>query len=126
IANIEGKISDLARLGFADPVKMITSLPAILGYAIANIEGKISDLARLGFADPVKMITSLPAILGCSAERLALAAGIVARFDAVKPYMLGAICRKRRAVIETVAVATPKTWAEASRISRREYAKLDR
>jgi hypothetical protein len=42
---------------------MITSSPAILGYAIANIRGKIADLRELGFADPVKMITSSPAIL---------------------------------------------------------------
>ncbi|NWG25527.1 MAG: hypothetical protein HXY30_14125, partial [Pseudorhodoplanes sp.] len=62
IDNIRGKISDLQALGFADPVKMITSLPAILGYAIDNIRGKISDLQALGFADPVKMITSSPAI----------------------------------------------------------------
>jgi hypothetical protein len=42
---------------------MITSSPAILGYAIDNIRGKIANLRELGFADPVKMVTSSPAIL---------------------------------------------------------------
>jgi hypothetical protein len=62
--NIQGKIADLRTLGFADPVKLITSLPAIMGLAIDNMRGKIADLRVLGFADPVKMITSSPAILG--------------------------------------------------------------
>jgi hypothetical protein len=31
--NIRGRIADLRKLGFADPVKMITSNPVILGYA---------------------------------------------------------------------------------------------
>jgi hypothetical protein len=64
IAEIDRKLSDLKALGFGDPVKMVTSLPAILGLAIANIEGKLSDLKALGFGDPVKMVTSSPAILG--------------------------------------------------------------
>ena len=64
IDNIRGKIADLHELGFADPVKMITSNPAILGHGIDNIRGKIADLRELGFADPVKMITSSPSILG--------------------------------------------------------------
>ena len=33
INSIRGKIADLRELGFADPVKMITPNPAILGYA---------------------------------------------------------------------------------------------
>ena len=33
IVTIQGKIADLRELGFADPVKMITSNPEILGYA---------------------------------------------------------------------------------------------
>jgi hypothetical protein len=49
---------------------MITSLPAILGYAIDNIRTKISDLETLGFRDPVKMITSLPAILGYAIDNI--------------------------------------------------------
>jgi hypothetical protein len=31
--NIRGRIADLRELGFNDPVKMVTSRPAILGYA---------------------------------------------------------------------------------------------
>jgi hypothetical protein len=33
IADMRTKIADLRELGIADPVKMITSSPAILGYA---------------------------------------------------------------------------------------------
>jgi len=58
------KIADLRELGFADPVKMITSNPGILRYAMDNIRAKIVALGELGFAQPVKMITSLPTILG--------------------------------------------------------------
>ena len=36
-------------LGFADPVKMIRSSPAILGLAINNIRGRVADLRELGF-----------------------------------------------------------------------------
>jgi mTERF len=61
------KIDELKALGFENPVKMITSLPAILGYSIKeNIQPKIDELKALGFENPVKMITSLPAILGLS------------------------------------------------------------
>jgi hypothetical protein len=37
IDTLRGKIANLRALGFADPVKMITSIPAILPYAIDNI-----------------------------------------------------------------------------------------
>lgn len=47
---IDATLAALADMGFADPVKMITSLPAILGLAIDNIRGKIVDLKALGFA----------------------------------------------------------------------------
>ena len=63
VDNIRNKIADLRELGFADPVKMITSRPTILDLAIDNICGKIADLHELGFADPVTMIASTPAIL---------------------------------------------------------------
>ena len=53
----------LLREQLADPVKMITSVPAILGYAIKNVRDKIADLRELGFTEPVKMITTHPAIL---------------------------------------------------------------
>jgi hypothetical protein len=71
IASIRGKVTDLRAAGFTDPIKMITSSPAILGLAIDNIHGKIADLSELGFADPVKMITSKPSILGYATEIIA-------------------------------------------------------
>jgi hypothetical protein len=48
------KIADLHELGFADPVKMVTSFPEIGGLAIDNVRRKIADLRELGFNDPVK------------------------------------------------------------------------
>jgi len=45
-------------------VKMVTSLPTILGYAMDNIRGRIADLREIGVADPVRMITYFPTILG--------------------------------------------------------------
>ncbi|PIR53711.1 hypothetical protein COU75_04710 [Candidatus Peregrinibacteria bacterium CG10_big_fil_rev_8_21_14_0_10_42_8] len=68
--DLEVRIAELEKRGFKDPVKMITSSPAILGYAMENIDGKIADLEKRGFKDPVKMITSLPAILGYAMENI--------------------------------------------------------
>ena len=39
--DLEVRIAELEKRGFKDPVKMITSSPAILGYAMENIDGKI-------------------------------------------------------------------------------------
>ena len=70
IDNIRGRVVDLRELGFSDPVKMVTSNPAILGLAINNIRGRVVDLRELGFSDPVKMITSFPTILGLAIENI--------------------------------------------------------
>src|SRR6185369_15349215 len=64
------RIDDLGELGVADPVKMITSSPTILGLAIDNIRGRIAGLRELGFNDPVKMITSSPTILGLAIDNI--------------------------------------------------------
>ena len=62
---ISEKIEWLRKLGFPDPVKMITIYPATLGYNVEeNIVPKIEWLRKLGFPDPVKMITIYPATLG--------------------------------------------------------------
>ena len=68
--NIHGRMADLRRLGFADPVKMIAYFPTILGLGIDNIRGRIDDLRELGVADPVKMITSSPTILGLAMDNI--------------------------------------------------------
>ena len=60
----------LHELGFANPVKLVESHPAILGYAMDTIRGKIAKLRELGFNDPVKMIASFPTILGLSIENI--------------------------------------------------------
>jgi hypothetical protein len=91
---------------------MITSSPAILGYAIDNIRGKLADLRELGFADPVKMITSSPAILGYARERVLLCGRIVARLDDRSDAMLARIISKRRSIIDAVDAGVCHAWRE--------------
>jgi hypothetical protein len=69
-AGNRSKIADLRDLGFADPVKMITSFPEIAGLTSDNVRRKIADLRDLGFADPVKMITYFPQILGLGIDNI--------------------------------------------------------
>jgi hypothetical protein len=58
-------------ISFVDLIKMITSRPPILSYAIDNIRGKIAARQRqLGFANPVRMITSHPVILRYAIENI--------------------------------------------------------
>ena len=64
------KIAYLYELGFADPVKMITSFPEIARLARDNVRRKIADLRELGFADPIKMITYFPSILGLGIDNI--------------------------------------------------------
>jgi hypothetical protein len=100
-------------LGFADPVKIIRSSPAILGLAINNIRGRVADLRELGFTDPVKMITSRPAILGYARERLFLCGKIIKDLDdGGTDGMFRQLIGQPRAVIDAVAVTRPRTWAE--------------
>ena len=47
VDNIDAKIAGLTERGFADPQKMIASLPAILGLAFDNIDAKIALINRL-------------------------------------------------------------------------------
>ncbi|MBI5456322.1 hypothetical protein HY969_01145 [Candidatus Kaiserbacteria bacterium] len=68
--NPRAKIKGLEERGFKDPHKLITSSPAILGYAFENIDAKIKGLEERGFKDPHKLITSLPAILGYAFENI--------------------------------------------------------
>ena len=91
---------------------MITSSPAILGYALDNIEGKIAALRALGFADPVKMITSSPAILGYAPERIDVVGTIVMGLDDPRPAQFNRLISKPRKVIEFVAEARPTSAAQ--------------
>ena len=64
------RIAYLHQLGFADPVKMITSYPEIAGLASDNVRQKIADMRELGFSDPIKMITYFPPILGLGMDNI--------------------------------------------------------
>jgi len=69
-ASVDEKIEGLKQRGFDNPVKMISSLPQILGYAFENIDEKIEGLKQRGFDNPVKMISSLPPVLGYAFENI--------------------------------------------------------
>jgi hypothetical protein len=68
--NPKAKIEGLRQRGFDNPVKLITSLPAILGLAFENIDAKIEGLKQRGFDNPVKLITSSPPTLGYGFENI--------------------------------------------------------
>ncbi len=56
LCNYNEKIRGLTERGFKDPQKMVTSLPAILGYSFDNIDRKLKLCRRLrvnpkGFID---------------------------------------------------------------------------
>ena len=96
---------------------MITSFPAIFGFAMENIRGKIADLRELGFDNPVMMITSLPAILGYARARLLLCGRIIMRLhdgrtDQTFPWLI----KQPRALIDAVEAAQPGTWSEVRTI----------
>jgi hypothetical protein len=65
-----GRIGRLRQFGFAEPVKMMTSRPAVPGLSIDNIRGKFAELGALGVAEPVKMITSRPAIIELASDNI--------------------------------------------------------
>jgi hypothetical protein len=68
--NPKAKIEGLRQRRFENPTKLITSLPAILGYAFDNIDAKIEGLKSRGFENPTKLITTLPPILGYAFENI--------------------------------------------------------
>jgi mTERF len=68
--NPKAKIEGLRQRGFDNPVKLITTLPAILGLAFENVDNKIEGLRQRGFDNPHKLITSSPAILGYGFENI--------------------------------------------------------
>ncbi|OFX05675.1 MAG: hypothetical protein A3E78_03260 [Alphaproteobacteria bacterium RIFCSPHIGHO2_12_FULL_63_12] len=71
IEKIEQKIGALKSLGFENPVKMITSLPAILGYAIDNIRGKLDYAGHFGI-DGRGIVERFPPLLGYNLDRIRL------------------------------------------------------
>src|SRR2546430_2330319 len=98
IVTIQGKIADLRELGFADPVKIITSSPAILNYptsttrrrsgvaapqttrnltmpescgqGVKTIHRKYAAFRECGLAAPEKIITRAPPILGYAIDSI--------------------------------------------------------
>ena len=98
------KIAALHVLGFADPVKMVTSFPEIAGLAIDNIR---SSQCRLNTPPdrprhPISRIAPRPAILGYARERVLIYGRIV-----MMDNML--LIKESRAVVDAVAGAQPRT-----------------
>src|SRR5262249_41921132 len=126
IDNIRGKIADLRELGFSDPVKMVSLNPTILGLAIDNIRRRIADLRELGFKDPLGMVTSRPSVVVYARERVLLCGRIVMRLEERTDNMFGRLIKESRAVIDAVADAQPRTWADVRAIvvvAKRDAAK---
>ena len=67
---VDSHLIGLSERGFTNPIKMVESLPAILGYAFENIDAKLAGLRERGFTNPNKMVESLPAILGLAFENI--------------------------------------------------------
>ena len=75
VQNIKQKIEDLKELGFSDPNKMITSLPAILGLNIENIKRKLSTIVMIFNLysieiDPIDFIQSNLSLLGTKLDKI--------------------------------------------------------
>ena len=68
--NPRAKIAGLRQRGFENPVKLITTLPAILSYGFENIDAKIEGLRERGFENPLELITTQPAVLGLGFENI--------------------------------------------------------
>lgn len=109
--DLEQRLCHLRRCGFsadqADKVAETIDLPSC-----AAIDTRLADLRALGFADPVKMITSSPAILGYSRERILLCGEVVTRLADAPPSAFRLLLGKRRSLIDRIAAAAPRTWAE--------------
>lgn len=67
---IQKKVEALTKRGFNDPIKLIASLPMILGISIDNIDRKIQGLRDQGFNNPVKLLTTAPSIFCYSFDNI--------------------------------------------------------
>ena len=67
---VDEHISWLEDHHFQDPVKLISSLPAIFGYNQESMEAKLKWLEDHHFQDPVKLISSSPAIFGLASKNI--------------------------------------------------------
>ena len=68
IASYDAKINGLRKRGFANPQKLITSLPQILGLSFDNIDAKIKKARRLGVTDVFEFIDVTIVFVGMSAK----------------------------------------------------------
>src|SRR5262245_25621352 len=68
--NPKAKVDGLRERGFQNPIKLITTAPAILGYSFDNIDVKIEGLRQRGFENSIKLITTQPQILGLGFDNI--------------------------------------------------------
>jgi hypothetical protein len=62
--------AELRELGFTDPMKLISSHPAVLNLAAGTTGEKLDALRSLGFTDPVKLVSRAPDILTFSTDNI--------------------------------------------------------
>lgn len=67
---VDAHMACLQQLGFTDPLKLITTLPATLGLAPDSIRTKLDNLRTLGFTNPIALITAQPTILSYAPESI--------------------------------------------------------
>lgn len=70
VEKVTETIQGLKARGFADPVKLATNSPSILGLTLEKIDAKVAWLASRGFADPVKLVSNHPRILSYRIESM--------------------------------------------------------
>ena len=110
---IDAKLSGLRDRGFADPVKMIVSSPAILGLAFENIDAKLRYGSRLKI-DAVLLIERWPQLLGYSLKRIHFCARVVSYVSAADDYNLFRLLTTKEPSAVAAAALAPSIASGAS------------
>ena len=65
VENAKANIDYFTLVGVADPIRLCTRFPALLGYNLQRtIKPKLKALRHRGFRDPLHLLTRFPAVLG--------------------------------------------------------------
>lgn len=117
---VDEKVAGLRERGFADPVKMITSSPAILGLAIDNIDAKLALARRAShWIDGKAFIEGWPIVLSYNLKRILFCARVtLSMVDGDKATFMSLLTKDQRLVVRaalSVEILTKKKIGEAMR-----------